>query len=41
VVEEASNMIEELVERILAESKDHPMQLQTPVLTTGNREVTS
>jgi hydrogenase maturation protease len=41
VVEEASNMIEELVERILAESKDHPMQFQTPVLATGNREVTS
>jgi hydrogenase maturation protease len=40
-VEEASNMIEELVERILAESKDDSMQLQTPVLATGNREVTS
>ena len=41
VVEEASNMIKELVERILAESKDDPMQLETPVLATGNREVTS
>jgi len=41
VVEEASNMIEELVERILAESKDHPMQLQKPVLVTDNREVAS
>jgi hydrogenase maturation protease len=40
-VEEASNMIEELVERILAESKGHPMQLQKPVLVTDNREVTS
>jgi hydrogenase maturation protease len=40
-VEEASNMIEELVERILAESKDHPMRLQKPVLVTDNREVAS
>jgi hydrogenase maturation protease len=42
VVEQASNMIEELVERILAESKDHhPMQLQKPVLVTDYREVAS
>ena len=41
VVEEASNMIEELVGRILAESKNDPMQLKTSVLGTGNREVTS
>jgi hydrogenase maturation protease len=41
VVEEASNMIEELVGRILAESKDQPMPLQTPVLVTGNKGVTS
>jgi hydrogenase maturation protease len=41
VVEEASNMIEELVGRILAEIKDQPMPLQTPVLVTDNREVTS
>jgi hydrogenase maturation protease len=41
VVEEASNMIEELVERILAESKDHSMQSQRPVLVTDNREVAS
>jgi hypothetical protein len=34
-------MIEELVERILTESKDDPMQLETPVLATGDREVTS
>jgi hydrogenase maturation protease len=38
VVNEASNMIEELVRRILAENKDHPMQLQTPVLIMGNGE---
>ena len=36
VIEEASNMIEELVERILAEDKDHSMQSQSPVLVTGN-----
>jgi hydrogenase maturation protease len=41
VVEEASNMIEELVEKILAESKDHSIQLQSPVLVTDNREVAS
>jgi hydrogenase maturation protease len=40
-VDEASNMIEELVGRILAEIKDQPMPLRTPVLVTGNREVTS
>ncbi|WP_348268037.1 hydrogenase maturation protease [Edaphobacter paludis] len=37
-VEEASNMIEELIGKIL-ESKDPPMQVHTHV--TGNREVTS
>jgi hydrogenase maturation protease len=41
VVEEASNMIEELVERILAETDDHSVQSQTPVLVTDNREVAS
>jgi hydrogenase maturation protease len=41
VVEEASNMIEELIERILAESKDHSMQSQSPVLVTDNGEVAS
>jgi hydrogenase maturation protease len=41
VVEEASNMVEELVKKILAESKDHLIQLQTPVSFAGNREVTS
>ena len=41
VIEEASSMIEELVERILAESKDHSMQSQSPVLVTDNREVAS
>jgi hydrogenase maturation protease len=40
-VDEASKMIEELVGRILAEIKDQPMSLQTPVLVTGNGEVTS
>jgi hydrogenase maturation protease len=40
-IDEASNMIEELVGRILAENKDRPMESQTPVLVTGNREVTS
>jgi hydrogenase maturation protease len=40
-VDEALNMIEELVGRILAANKDQPMPLQTPVLVTGNREVTS
>jgi hydrogenase maturation protease len=40
-VDEASNMIEELVGKILAEIRDQPMPLQTPVLVTGNREVTS
>jgi hydrogenase maturation protease len=39
-VHEASNMIEELVGRILAASKDRPTQLQTPALVTGNGEVT-
>jgi len=28
VIEDASNMIEELVGRVLAESRDKPMQLQ-------------
>ena len=41
VIEEASNMIEELIERILAESKDHSTQSQSPVLVTDNREVAS
>jgi hydrogenase maturation protease len=41
VIEQASSMIEELVERILAESKDHSMQSQSPVLVTDNREVAS
>jgi hydrogenase maturation protease len=41
VVEEASNMIEELVERILAETDDHSVQSQNPVLVTDNREVAS
>jgi hydrogenase maturation protease len=35
VVEAASNMIEELIGRILAESRDHPIQMQTPVLVTA------
>jgi hydrogenase maturation protease len=41
VVEHASNMIEQLIGRILAGIKDHPMQLQEPVLVTNNREVPS
>ncbi len=41
VVEAASNLIEELVGRILAERTSDPMQLQTSVLLTGHREVTS
>jgi hydrogenase maturation protease len=41
MVEEASNMIAELIKKILAESKDHSMQLQSPVLVTDNREVAS
>jgi hydrogenase maturation protease len=41
VVEEASNMIEELVERILATIEDHSTQSQRPVLVTDNREVAS
>ena len=42
VVEQASNMIKELVERILAESEDqHPMQLKKSVLVADNREVAS
>jgi hydrogenase maturation protease len=40
-VEEASNMIEGLIARILAGIKDHPMQLQEPILVTDNREVAS
>jgi hydrogenase maturation protease len=40
-VEEASNMIEELIGRILAGIKNHPMPLQEPVLVTDNREVAS
>jgi hydrogenase maturation protease len=40
-IDEALNMIEELVGRILCEIKDQPTQLQAPVLVTGNREVTS
>jgi hydrogenase maturation protease len=41
MVEEASNMIEELIKKNLAESKDHSMQLQSSVLVTDNREVAS
>jgi hydrogenase maturation protease len=41
VVEEASNMIVELIKKVLAESKDHSMQSQSPVLVTDNREVAS
>jgi hydrogenase maturation protease len=41
VVEEASNMIEELVGRTLAAIEDPPMPLQTPVLVPDDREVTS
>jgi hydrogenase maturation protease len=41
VVENASTMIEELIKKILAESKDLSMQLQRPVLVTDNREVAS
>ena len=40
-VDEASNLIEELVGRILGEIKAQSTPLQTPVLVTGNREVTS
>jgi hydrogenase maturation protease len=40
VVDKASNMIEELVGRILTESKDDPMQLQAPALVSGKEEVT-
>jgi hydrogenase maturation protease len=40
-VDEASNIVEELVGTILAEIKDRPMQLQIPALVTGNGEVTS
>jgi hydrogenase maturation protease len=39
MVEEASNMIEELIKKILAEGKDHSMRLQNSVLVTNNREV--
>jgi hydrogenase maturation protease len=41
VVEEASDMIEELIKKILAESEDQSMQSQSPVLVTDNREVAS
>ena len=41
MVEEASNMIAELIKKILAESKDHSMQLQSPVWVRDNREVAS
>ena len=41
VVEEASNMIEELIGKILAERKDDPVQLLVPALAAGNGEVTS
>lgn len=40
-VEQASNIIEELVGKILATRPDHPMHLQSPVLITSNGEVTS
>jgi hydrogenase maturation protease len=39
-VEGASNIIEELVGRVLAENKDRSTQLQTPATFTGNGEVT-
>lgn len=39
-VDEAANMIEELIGRIL-ESKDHPVQVHAPAQVAGNREVTS
>jgi hydrogenase maturation protease len=39
MVEEASNMIEELIKKILAESKDHSVQLENRVLPTDDREV--
>ncbi|HWZ52566.1 MAG TPA: hydrogenase maturation protease [Granulicella sp.] len=40
-VDEASNLIETLVGQILAQPKDNPMHFRTPILPTGNREVTS
>jgi hydrogenase maturation protease len=40
MVEEASNMIEQLVGRTLAEIEDSPIPLQTHVLARDNREVT-
>jgi hydrogenase maturation protease len=40
VVEEAANMIEELIGKILAESRNSAIPFETPVLTAGNREVT-
>ena len=40
-VGEASDMIEELVGKILAERNDSPMQLRIPVEATGNGEVTT
>ena len=40
VIEEASNMIEELIGRTLAEIEDPPMPLQTRVQVPDNREVT-
>jgi hydrogenase maturation protease len=39
-IEDASNLIEELIGRILAESKNHSMQLSL-VLVANNREVAS
>jgi hydrogenase maturation protease len=41
VVENASNIIEELIKNILTASKDHSIQLQSPALVTDNREVAS
>lgn len=40
-VDGASDMIEELIGRILAEGKDHPMQVYAPAQVAGNGEVTS
>jgi hydrogenase maturation protease len=40
-VEEASNLIAELVAKILADIKAHPVRSKTSVLVTENREVAS
>jgi hydrogenase maturation protease len=39
MVEEASNMIEELIKKNLAENKGHSVQLQNRILPTDDREV--